>query len=163
MNTGFTGPTNHARARMPAFLGQNAHFQLSAHLAVFIFSTTLPRLNRSSLHLLGLSNPNIWAFSCVFVLFLESLVSTKEATFCSSAGATKAPFGAKSHGSLLTSAMAASNLYVRDAPYISQDIAYFVQEPFSTKKIFTFFWSALFNFLISTISLFFGSIERDSV
>ena len=61
----------------------------------FYFLHNLPRLNRSSLHLLGLSNPNIWAFSCVFVLFLESLVSTKEATFCSSAGATKAPLVAQ--------------------------------------------------------------------
>ena len=60
----------------------------------------LPSSQSSSLHLFGLSFMNILqcyylCFSlCVCVLF-RTLVSTKEATFCSSAGATKAPLVAQ--------------------------------------------------------------------
>ena len=168
MNTGFTGPTNHAKARMLAFLGQNAHFQLSAHHSVFILSTTLPRLNSSSVHLLGLSILNILqcyylSFSlCVCVIFKDISID-KRSNILLFSGGYQSIIGGKSRGSMLSSAMAASNLWLRDAPFISEDIAYFVQDTFSTKRIFTFLWSALFNFLISTISFFFSSIERDGV
>ena len=93
-------PTNDAKAHMPAWLGQNAHFQRTADHALFLLPTTFPRLSSSSLHLFGLSFMNILqcyylCFSlCVCVLF-RTLVSTKEATFCSSAGATKAPLVAQ--------------------------------------------------------------------
>ena len=113
MNTGFTSPTNHARARMLAFLGQNAHFQLSAHHSVFILSTTLPRLNSSSVHLLGLSILNILqcyylSFSlCVCVIFKDISID-KRSNILLFSGGYQSIIGGKSRGSMLSSAMAAS-------------------------------------------------------
>ena len=71
-------------------------------------------------------------------------------------GAAKPLVRGKSFCSLLTSSRVTSNLLLIEAFLISQDIAYSVQASFTSKRFFTFFWSAAFNFPISTISLSFS-------
>ena len=87
----------------------------TAHHSVFILSTTLPRLNSSSVHLLGLSILNILqcyylSFSlCVCVIF-KDISSDKRSNILLFSGGYQSIIGGKSRGSMLSSAMAASNL-----------------------------------------------------